>query len=269
MTRHPRNKSRARLLRSLYIWHRYVGLATALFVVILSLTGLALNHTETLQLDSRHIESDTLLDWYGIHAPQSIVSYRAGPHTISQLGKQLYWNLQPVPAADGVLAGALEYAGLIVVGLDNGLLLFTRDGELIEWLGTTAGVPSGIQAVGMDAARKLVIKTTLGDYLSDENFLEWTTAPDTGIAWAVATPPAQQLAHALRKTWRGTGLSLERVLLDLHSGRILGKAGVWFVDAAALLFLLLAGSGVWLWSRRRASARAHQRSINAREKVPR
>jgi uncharacterized iron-regulated membrane protein len=72
----------------------------------------------------------------------------------------------------------------------------------------------------------------------------------------------------LRSAWRGTGLSLERVLLDLHSGRILGEAGVWLVDAAALLFLLLAGSGVWLWGRRRASARVHERDIKSRGTQP-
>ncbi|MGD2138685.1 MAG: hypothetical protein PVF08_10545, partial [Gammaproteobacteria bacterium] len=86
MTRHPKNKSRARLLRSLYIWHRYFGLVTALFVVILSITGLALNHTGELQLDARHVRSDTLLDWYGIHVPDTLVSYRAGASAISQLG---------------------------------------------------------------------------------------------------------------------------------------------------------------------------------------
>jgi hypothetical protein len=265
MTRHPKNKSRGRLLRSLYIWHRYIGLATALFVVVLSVTGLALNHTDALQLDSRHIESDTLLDWYGIHAPDMIVSYRTEMHAISQLGNRLYWNLQLVPVTGGVLAGAVGYAGLIVVGLDSGLLLFTLEGELIEQLGAAAGVPPGIQAVGTDRAGKLVIKTAAGNYRTDENFIEWKDGPDSETTWATATPPEQDLAQALRSAWRGSGLSLERVLLDLHSGRIMGEAGVWLVDAAALLFLLLAASGVWLWGRRRASARAHERSIKARE----
>ncbi len=89
---------------------------------------------------------------------------------------------------------------------------------------------------------------------------------ESGVSWATAAPPDQELARALRNTWRGTGLPLERVLLDLHSGRILGEAGVWLVDAAALLFLLLAASGLWLWGRRRASARAHERNIHSRSK---
>jgi hypothetical protein len=265
MTRHPRTRTRGRLLRSLYIWHRYFGLATAFFVVVLSVTGLALNHTESLQLDARHVRSDTLLDWYGIKAPDTIISYRAGTHAISQLGNHIYRDLQLVPSAEGTLAGAVEFADLIVAGLEEGLLLFTAGGELIEQLGHAAGVPAGIQAVGTSATGKLVIRTAQGNYQTDGNFIAWAAATESNVAWAVAAPPEQDLAHALRDTWRGSGLSLERVLLDVHSGRILGDAGVWLVDAAALLFLLLAGSGLWLWGRRRASARAHEHSIQTRK----
>jgi hypothetical protein len=266
VTRHPKTRNRGRLLRSLYIWHRYFGLATALFVVVLSVTGLALNHTEALQLDARHVQSDTLLDWYGIKAPDAIVSYRAGTHAISRLGNDIYLDTQLVPAAEGTLAGAVEIADLVVAGLKEGLLLFTAEGELIEQLGAAAGVPAGIQAVGTDANGNLVIKTAQGNYQTDENFIAWSAATEAGdVNWAVATPPERELANALRDAWRGSGLSLERVLLDVHSGRILGEAGVWLVDAAALLFLLLAGSGLWLWGRRRASARAHERSIQARK----
>jgi uncharacterized iron-regulated membrane protein len=265
MTRHPKTRTRSRLLRSLYIWHRYIGLSTALFVVVLSVTGLALNHTESLQLDTWHVQSDTLLNWYGIKAPDTIVSYRAGTHAFSQLGNSVYRDLQLLPSAEGALAGAVEFADLIVTGLEGSLLLFTASGELIEQLGPAAGVPAGIQAIGSNPTGKLVIKTAQGIYQTDENFITWAATTGSGVAWAEAAPLDEGLARALRDTWRGSGLSLERVLLDVHSGRILGEAGVWLVDAAALLFLLLAGSGLWLWGRRRASARAHEHNIRARE----
>ena len=67
MTKHH-PKPRIKQLRSLYLWHRYIGLAAALFVIVLTVTGLLLNHTEELGLDSSSVQSDTLLDWYGIHA---------------------------------------------------------------------------------------------------------------------------------------------------------------------------------------------------------
>ncbi len=59
------------------------------------------------------------------------------------------------------------------------------------------------------------------------------------------------LEQDLLYLYRGKGLSLERLLLDLHSGRLLGNAGVYIVDVAALLFIFLALSGSWMWWRRR------------------
>jgi uncharacterized iron-regulated membrane protein len=91
-------------------------------------------------------------------------------------------------------------------------------------------------------------------------FLKWAETDRLEADWSQAQTPAPQLRAALAQAWRGTGLSLERVLLDIHSGRILGAWGIWLVDAAAVLFLVLAASGVWLWSRRRSAIREHRRN---------
>jgi hypothetical protein len=42
-------------------------------------------------------------------------------------------------------------------------------------------------------------------------------------------------------------LSWERLLLDLHSGRLFGQAGVWIVDAVGVLLITLASSGTLMW----------------------
>lgn len=265
MTRHHK-KPRAKLLRSLFIWHRYIGLATALFVIILTLTGLALNHTDEIGLDSTHVQSPTLLDWYGISAPEQITSYRAGPHLISAVGEQLYWNSELLPGFSAPLIGALEYADLIVVGVTGHLLLFTPDGKLIEELGGAAGVPAGMQAIGRSTDGKLAIHAAHGFYRTDADFLKWEETARLEAAWVTSTVTPETLKHTLQASYRGTGLPLERVLLDIHSGRILGNWGIYLVDAAAILFLLLALSGIWLWSKRRTSAREHQRRITAKNR---
>ena len=46
-------------------------------------------------------------------------------------------------------------------------------------------------------------------------------------------------------------LPIERLLLDLHSGRFFGRFGPWVMDAAAVLIVLLGVSGTWIWLRRR------------------
>jgi hypothetical protein len=103
-----------------------------------------------------------------------------------------------------------------------------------------------------------VVRSPEGDYQSDSNFLEWQKIQTPEATWSRPAAAPAELVTALQQAYRGTGLSLERVLLDTHSGRILGAWGVYLVDAAAFAFLLLACSGIWLWSRRRASARAHR-----------
>jgi len=260
MTRHKRKPSRAKLLRSLFIWHRHIGLSAALFVVLLALTGMLLNHTDDLGLDTRYIRSAFLLDWYGVRAPKAMPSYKAGSIAVTEVGARIYWNTKTVPQASAPLLGAVAAHDLVIVGTREQLLLFTPDGELVERMDPATGTPADIRSLGLTAAGDLAVKTGHGSYVTDDNLLNWHAAEDTSIRWAAPTAPAAALRAALQETYRGTGLTLERVLLDIHTGRILGETGVFLVDAAALLFLVLAISGLWLWARHLVNARRHRRS---------
>ncbi len=246
-------------LKSLYVWHRWLGLAAALFVIVLAVTGLALNHTEALGLDERHVGSEWLLDHYGIRLPETVPAWRAGDHWISQWERRLYLDDRDLgEQGEGRLRGALYWNGMVLVALDDALLLFTPDGERIDVLAGAAlpGPPTGLTA---DATGRPLLLTPGGAFAGDAELMGWEAAGDS----APPAPPPQQLPPTLRadiaRQWRGRGLTLERVLLDLHSGRILGEAGVWLMDAAAvvLLFLALSGSGIWIVRGLRNRQRGH------------
>jgi hypothetical protein len=264
MTRHPKSRPRAKLLRSLYIWHRYFGLSAALFVMLLSATGLALNHTESLRMDSTHIQSEWLLDWYGIHAPDDLSSYAADSVLFTMVKEQVFRNTELLSGFSAPLVGAVASRDFTVVASANHLALLSAEGELIESLDHSTGIPAAIQAIGTTSDGVIAIKTADGYYLTDEDLLAWNETGRVEATWSTPTNTPPELARALQANYRGNGLTLERILLDLHSGRILGKTGVILVDAAAILFLLLAISGAWLWSRRRASAREHKRKLEPR-----
>lgn len=258
MTRHHKNKSRAKLLRSLYIWHRYFGISTAVFVIVLTVTGIFLNHTDELKLDAAYVQSDTLLNWYGINAPAGLVSYKAGAVSLTGVNEQIYRDDRLLPQLAAPLAGAVAYGGLLVIASGGTLSLLMPTGELVEKLDNVAGVPTGILAIGITPRNLLAVKTADGIYLTNEDLLEWHRVDAPEVTWSSAIPTAPALQERLQAAYRGTGLPLERIILDLHSGRILGQAGVYIMDAAAIGFLLLAVSGLWLWMRRRASVKAHR-----------
>jgi hypothetical protein len=261
MTRHPKARSRAKLLRSLYVWHRYLGLSAALFVILLSATGLALNHTELLQMDSRHIQSERLLDWYGIHAPDDLSSYEADSVVFTVVNERVFRDTELLAGLSAPLVGAIASRDFTVVASTDHLTLLNREGKLIESLGSAAGVPAGMQAIGTTRDGAIAIKAAHAYYLTDESFLHWNETDTVEATWSTPSETPPDLTRALQAAYRGYGLTLERILLDLHSGRILGEAGVLLVDAAAILFMLLAISGTWLWSRRRASAREHRHKL--------
>ena len=236
-------------LKSFYVWHRWLGLMAALFVILLAVTGLVLNHTDALRLDARHVRTTWLLDLYGIHAPAEVPSYAAGKHWISQWEQRLYLDSRDLgETAVGRLIGAARFGDLILVALEKALLLVTPDGEVVERLGSESLPALPLRQLGRDPDGRPLLITPNGNFAADAQLLAWqpSTAEPAWLAHAGRLPA--ELRAILLRDWRGQGLTLERVILDLHSGRILGNAGVWLMDGAAVLLLLLAfsGSGIWI-----------------------
>ena len=71
------------------------------------------------------------------------------------------------------------------------------------------------------------------------------------IEWTERYSLDEDEYEQLLVAYRGNGLKLERVILDLHSGRIFGDYGVYLMDAAAIALLWLSFSGLWVWNSRR------------------
>jgi hypothetical protein len=235
-----------------YRWHRRIGIVSALMVLLLSTTGLFLNHTEMLRLDERFVQNNFLLDWYNIRPSQAPSSFKLDENWVTRIGERLYFNDRELEQTSDVLWGIGMQQEMVVLALEGKLLLLNKEGQQIEKLSGYDGVPAGITAIGMNEYDELVIRAAHGDYLSDLNVLAWEDYEEVAAEWSVEAAPPAQLERELLNLYRGKGLSFERMLLDLHSGRLLGHAGVYLVDLAALLFIFLALSGSWMWLRKRS-----------------
>lgn len=245
----------SRLLRitALVTWHRRLGLTAAIFVLVLAVTGLTLNHTDDLGLDERHLAAGWLLNWYGIEAPDEADSYVLSYGVVTRLGDRLYLDTRLIEHDVSAINGAVASEDLVIVAIDGDLLLLTADGERVERLGREAGLPQGIDSLGLDPANRVLLRSSAGLYRAGPALLSWDrVADDPGpIRWARPAATDEAMLVTLRADYLGSILSLERVLLDLHSGRILGRFGPWLMDLAAVLLLVLAVTGIWLWNLRR------------------
>lgn len=245
-----------RLIRHLREWHRKLGILAAFFIIFLSISGVALNHTSTLSLAHTPIRNLWLLDHYGIAPPNDIRFYQ---QSALQVTNNLVWLEQKLlldSAADIVSAGVMSakvsseaVVDVVVIVSQTHLYIYNQQGELLDQLGSEAGIPEGIEALNINK-EIVTVKTPSGYYQSDSDFFDWQAIyPIIEPVWItpqVASPQKEQQASL---AYRSQFLTLERIILDAHSGRILGLAGVLFMDAVAILLILLSISGVYIWIR--------------------
>ena len=234
----------------LHKWHRRIGIIAALFVLLLSVTGILLNHTDQFEFDEIYVESGAVLDWYDVRPGTPPVSFAVAGNRLTRIGDRLYFNHTELDQRSDRLYSAVSWNGMIVAALANELLVLSRGGEVVEILTGSEGVPAGLRNIGRTPEGGLVVRGAHGDYLTDINRLTWREREDIEVSWTTATALPEPLRAELLRLYRGKGLTLERVLLDLHSGRILGRYGVYLIDVAALLFVILAISGAWMWYKR-------------------
>ncbi len=243
---------------SAFLWHRRMGLFALVLVIILSLTGIALNHTEKFKLDETYISTSWLLNWYGIEPEGEPVSFRiknsTQDHLISAWQKQLFFDNTAITNLEQTMHGAVGAEQFIVVALDNEIILLSYQGELIERINTSISF-SNIQRLGLKYKRPVIETSDPMYYIADEHILDWDIIANEGIEWTEKTTLTDFEREQLLVAYRGNGLKLERIILDLHSGRIFGQYGIYLMDAAAIAMLWLSLSGLWVWNSRRRTMR--------------
>jgi uncharacterized iron-regulated membrane protein len=220
--------------------HRATGVATGFILLYLIGTGLPLQLTDPLNLAGRFVESATVLDWYGIQSADE--AYRSDDAV--QIGNRLYWKAQPVTELNG-FHGAIRYQDLAIVATDASLLVFPADAPTAP---ESIGLAERVRRIGL-ADGQVVLDTASGLRAMDPELLNSTPTvrPAEDVAWAPLTPLAGEALASYQQLARARILTLERLLLDLHSGRAFGAIGEWMVNLATLAMAVLAFTGLLIW----------------------
>jgi len=228
-------------------WHKNFGVCSALFVIFLAASGILLNHSQQLNLNSSYIQTEWILDLYQINPATDPIAFKTDNAWAVQIGERLYFNQHEIAKDVSELKGLIKINDLYIVAYDGSLTLITLEEEVVENLAGAAGVPAGMRTIGYDEQGNVVIKAAHGYYQVNLDELEWEEFDHLDASWSESSALPENIKSVLLKQYRGKGLTIERVLQDFHSGRIVGQWGIYVVDFIAILFLILAFSGVWMW----------------------
>lgn len=242
-------------------WHRRIGLAAALLVLLVAITGVLINHSDSLRLGERRLHAPWLQRLYGLRPPTLVAAHRLHERWLIQWDRQIFVDGRASAARDvEQMLGAFATGEAWVVADRTQLWLLTPDGKLIDrvafptdFVAVDAGASSG--AVVLRSADGRIIQT-------DPALTGFGPARPDGVRWAENRPPPADVVAAHAGQVPGAGLSVERLLLDVHSGRWMGRAGTLLIDlsAVAMLFLAVSGTlGAWR-ARRHPSTRRRERT---------
>jgi hypothetical protein len=244
------------LFRWLRRWHARIGLAAALFFLFLIVSGIALNHTDALKLDQRHIGAAWLTRWYGLRADVPTRGFKLAQQYLTWDAQKWVLQGRVIAADQPPPVGAACAGSICYIAAPETLFLFTTEGKLIDKVTDEALPALPLATLGADGER-VIVGSAKGVFASTDG-IDWQRhiAP-VAFSQAVALP--SDVAAALRSVYAPT-IDSERVLLDLHSGRILGRYGPLLIDAAALALLALAVSGIWMYVRAARAQRQRDRT---------
>lgn len=213
-------------------WHRRVGVVLALFLVWMALSGVVINHASGLGLDRQLLESRFWLARYGVSAPHDFL---AGGRRFRLSSEGLQSGETNLGSCD-LLLGVAPVPDGFVVACDNRIVLLSGSGELIEQADLSRGLPGPFTAMSAEGGMVRLTRAD-GHALRLETLdLSLHPAAEPHVWQAPVPAPA--------------AITRERWLLDLHSGRLLGRFGPWVVDFLAFAVVLLAFSG-WALARKR------------------
>ena len=208
------------------LFHRHVGFFLALFLVLLSATGIVLNHAMDLGLDRSHMPKRLAALFYGNSSSEVIIFAADARHAdgnyIVWAHDQAYFNRTPIGSLTGSLIGSVRLPDELVIASSSEILLVTSDGQLIERIGPSF-LPGELSGLGVSEAERLVLLADGVLYGATDDLTGFTEIDQKVAMSGPLNYQPESLAQFLSQIDQTAAVSWQRFLSDLHTGRIFGS----------------------------------------------
>ena len=247
-----RKKLKKKLRKKLKKVHRYLGLVSFIFIINFCLTGILLSLLPNKILEKRFTNS-LLSQLYNLE-PKGIVVYQTiDKLTIAQWDNINFKNNKLYHLKGKLLAISKIYSFYLVIS-NKEIIVYNKKLELIERLNELT-IPYNKKILQVFSIKDgIIIKTDQGIFQSKiiNNKIFFTPIknipPKIQSLQLKISPP--HINQKLRKILQNGGISLGKILNDLHTGKILGLFGQIITNIMVLILSILAISGLLILKRK-------------------
>ena len=239
-------------MAKLHIWHRYLGITVSLFVIVLSVTGVLLNYTDALKLTDSHISNSWLLNHYNI-GDFPVTTYKSQSKHISQASDYVYLNGEYALHLKESLVGVITINTDIVLATESSLIVINDQNEVIDEIDSYTGLPEDPLGISITESGNPVIRGVNTYWGGSKSLSAWQPFKGPHPQWVAPIDTPDDINVSVQTHARGNEINFERVILDLHSGRLLGSWGQNIMSIAAVLLIVLAVTGIIMWLKKKPS----------------
>jgi len=227
--------------------HRALGVFCFPFMMLMATTGILLNHTDDLNLSNKDITWGWLMSWYDIKKPEQLIAYDNKNLSITQIDQKIFFNKKEVFKKKQKLLGTIFQDEIHYLLFEAEVSLLTENGELIEAIKMHHGLPSSLISIGASKDQKIYLRSTQSNYLCDFDNLKFIKSEDSDIHWSKESKPLSEISNQLIYEYNGKGISIHKLITDLHNGFFFTSYGKAFLDIVGLLFISLSCTGLWIY----------------------
>lgn len=240
-------------------WHKRLGVAAALFFGLLALSGVALNHVDVFELDTTRITTPWLMSWYGLKPAVPQQCFRLEGKFFCWQGDVWALGGRTLKPGRGEPIGAVHVDNMTWVATTESIYLYDAEGSLVDKIERELLPDAPIRRLGVHDNR---LAAAIGNLVySSADGISWERlSSKTAVSWSRLGPLPESQQRELAPLF-APSLTLQRIVSDLHSGRIFGRYGVIIIDALAMILTLLAISGIWMFLRGRGHRATHKTPV--------
>ena len=229
--------------------HKYVGFTFSLFILHLTITGILLTYPDTFKITDTYINNYFILKKYNMETHEEVNGIKGIEDEVITIKNNIYINSKFIDKFNEKISSLLYHKNenkifILSKSLIAIYILESFDKEIeIKDIISIKNI-NNLNIIGLHLSSKEILLKNDSQYfkIKDNKLLEFLPNNNKpNIKWFNISAVNKELAKYYLKIHQGEGVSLTRVLTELHNGKFFGSIFtlILFISSLSLLFLTL------------------------------
>ena len=228
--------------------HKYLGFAFSIFILHLTVTGILLTYPETFNVEETYISNFFILKKYNMDTHKEVYGLSNIEDEVVIIKNNIYFNNKFIDKFNN------EIINLLYQKKEERIIVLSKSVIGIYFLESIDGEfeinniinlenTKKIKQLGLNLSDDIVFLNNDKEYynLDNNNLLKLVNEKDKNIKLSNISTIDKKLAKSYLNIHQGKGVSLTRILTELHNGKFFGSIFtlILFFSSLSLIFLTL------------------------------